>query len=184
MGNQVFASSGLWDYLTGLCCWQTSSSEDAVGGVKGAFVRNVRVITKGRRTERITPCGEDVPSSTYTITVMRRLQDFTERLLFILKLKGRSVVHAFHENMAISWTGYLYQKECLCSQERRDQLQWEWGPKEVHTSSRSLTDGLSWRAWLVWKTAPITGRHPLGSRNKLAVLASTPTSAVCLPPVQ
>lgn len=36
-------------------------------------------------------------------TVMGRLQYFTERLLFIHKCKGTSVVHICSKNMVISW---------------------------------------------------------------------------------
>lgn len=86
----------------GLCCCQANSSIDIIRGVEGTFVRNVKVITKERGTECVTLCVEDVPSSTYTVTVMRRLQDFTKRLLFINKLKGKSVVHTFHVLMVIS----------------------------------------------------------------------------------
>lgn len=75
----------------GLCC-QANSSIDVI---RGLFVRDVKVITKQRGTECVTHCGKDVLSSTYTVTVMRRHQDFTKRFLFINKLKGKSFVHTF-----------------------------------------------------------------------------------------
>ena len=51
-----------------------------------------------------------MPISVYTITVMRRLQDFAERLLPLNKLKEKSVVHTFPENMAITGLGTITKK--------------------------------------------------------------------------
>ena len=67
------------------------------------FVTNVKVVIKERGTEHVTHCGEFLPISTCAITTMGGLQDFTERLLFIHTLKGKSVVQTCHENIAVSW---------------------------------------------------------------------------------
>lgn len=113
---------------------------DVIRGGEGTFVRDVKVITKQRGTECVTHCGKDVFSSTYIVTVMRRRQDFTKRFLFINKLKGKSVVHDFHENLAISLVWVPLPRKI------RGPLWWEWGPQEVRISSRSFTHGLSHRA--------------------------------------
>ena len=77
------------------------------------------MISKERGTGCATHCGEDVPRTTYTITVSRRLQDFTKRLLFFSKLKGKPVLCTFHGNMAIrlDWVP-LTRKMSLLSRDK------------------------------------------------------------------
>lgn len=81
-------------------------------------MRNIRAITKEMGTEHVTHCDEQVPVSTCTVSIVRRPQDFTKRLLFINlgihELKGKSVVQTSRENRTVSWDWYLHQ-ECHCS---------------------------------------------------------------------